>query len=173
MVCEVQSKSHIALAETAMPIQAAIYHAVRSYPGGAAALAPQMLGRGGGPMSGAVLSNKVNPHDQANHLTVDEFCQMVDLTGNTLPVEALVALFSRMGLHLFKGELPEAPGDGALMESLLNVNQAVGNLSGCINFVLADGVLTEQELRAVQAKMSELFANLAAVQETLSRMAEK
>lgn len=59
------------------------------------------------------------------------------------------------------------------MESLLNVNQAVGNLSGCINFVLADGALTEQELRAVQAKMSELFVNLAAVQETLSRMAEK
>ena len=89
MVCEVKEKSHIALAETAMPLPAAIYHAVRGYPGGGAVLAPQMLGRGGGPMSGAVLSNKVNPHDQANHLTVDEFCQMVELTGFQLFVKYL------------------------------------------------------------------------------------
>lgn len=173
MVCEVQKESHIALVATGMTVPAAIYHAVRDYPGGARALGPQMLGRGGGQMSGAVLANKVNPNDTANQLTVDEFCQLVELTGNTLPVEALVGQFSGMGLHLFKGELPAAPGDSALMESLLNVNQAVGNLSGCINFVLSDGVLTQEELRAVQAKMSELFATLAAVQETLSRMAER
>ena len=42
MVCEVKEKSHIALAGTAMPLPAAIYHAVRGYPGGAAALAQRM-----------------------------------------------------------------------------------------------------------------------------------
>lgn len=156
---------------TDMSLQMAAYHTVRSYPGGAVALAPQMLGGAGNPLGSTVLSNKVNPQQTGHRLTLDEADQMVAITGNPLIISAFVARHQALGLTLFQGQLHPEPGDGHLLERVLGMSNAVGVTCQAVNQALADGVLTRDEVAHVRTKAMETVSAVLGMVETLSRMA--
>lgn len=118
----------------------AAYQTVQNYPGGAEALAPRM-----GLTSGALLRGKVNPNSDRNHLTLAEADEMMGVTGDHRILHALNAA------HGFVAMPAQAEQGTDLLTSSLAVQGGFGDLAKDLQAALADGVITENELKQFES----------------------
>lgn len=123
-----------------MNVADAAYAVVHDYPGGTESLAPR-LG-----MSGAVLRNKVNPHCDTHRLALDEAVRITDITGDDRMLRAWAAHRGQALASLNVGD-----ADGAVMGYVLEVHAHEGELSRVLASALADGVISQNEMRAIDA----------------------
>ncbi|WP_064746787.1 phage regulatory CII family protein [Lysobacter antibioticus] len=122
-----------------MNVSDAAHQTVKSYPGGAEALAPRMG------MSGALLRGKVNPNSDRNHLTLQEADELMGLTGDYRILHALNAA------HGFVATPAEAEEGADLLTSSLAAQGGFGELALTLQQALADGVITSNELKQFEA----------------------
>ncbi|TAA42170.1 hypothetical protein EAT51_07820 [Pseudoxanthomonas winnipegensis] len=112
---------------------------VHQYPGGSESLAPR-LG-----MSAAVLNSKVNPKTATHHLSLVEAQCIMDLTGDH---RILHDLAHALG-YVLTPVSDDVRGDETVMELVLDLNAAQGELARELHDALADEVLTLNELNEV------------------------
>lgn len=129
----------------------AAHKTVHDYPGGSQSLGPRI------DMSPAVLRNKVNPNNETHHLTLAEADEIMSVTGDHRILHALAA---EHGYVLQKAA--DATTEGTVLQLLLRANAAEGDLDKALNDALADGRLTQNELKEVLAKnMTQASAQMA------------
>lgn len=129
----------------------AAHKTVHDYPGGSQSLGPRI------DMSPAVLRNKVNPNNDTHHLTLAEADEIMSVTGDHRILHALAA---EHGYVLQKAA--DATTEGTVLQLLLRANAAEGDLDKALNDALADGRLTQNELKEVLAKnMTQASAQMA------------
>lgn len=118
-----------------MNVSDAAYTTVHEYPGGSESLAPR-LG-----MTAAVLRNKVNPHNDRNRLTLEEADRLIGLTGDTRILQALQANHDAL--------LSSDAGTGNITDLVLDINSAGGDFARTIREALADGVISNREMKDI------------------------
>ncbi len=135
----------------------AAHHTVHSYPGGVAALAVRLIRRDaegkvvfddeGNPkgMSPAVLGSKVNPNTHTHHLTLVEASEVMGLTSDYLMLQCLAAE------HGFTLQRMGAEASGSVMGAMLESASMQGAFAQAMREALADGLITESEMRAISA----------------------
>lgn len=115
---------------------------VKAYPGGAESLAPRL----GPKMTGALLRAKVNQEQERNHLTLEEADLVIEVTGDHRMLFAWAAQF---GYTLSK--IDDRVDNDSIMSRVLDLGVAEGDLSRTIHDALEDNVITENEMRAIDA----------------------
>lgn len=112
---------------------------VQNYPGGAEALGPRIG------MTGALLRAKLNQSDR-NHLYASELELIIDATADLRAVSELAATHG----HVLQ-PMESAPGgdDASVLDLVLDVGKAGGELSRVICEALSDGVITKNEMAAI------------------------
>jgi len=118
----------------------AAHKTVHDYPGGSESLAPRTG------MSPAVLRNKVNPNNTTHHLTLAEADEIMGVTGDHRILQAMAA---RHGYVLQKCDAVEEPG--AVLQALLVANAAEGEFDRVLQAALADNLITQTEMRMIEA----------------------
>lgn len=133
---------------------------VHDYPGGSESLAPRMG------MTAAVLRNKVNPNNPRNVLGLEEAQRMMRVTNDHRVLMAQAAELGYALLKLNDEDAEQAP----LLGCVLKAQTAAGELSKTVADALADGVITPNEMHAIekagqadQAAMIGLVARLRAL----------
>lgn len=125
---------------------------VHDYQGGSESLAPR-LG-----MSAAVLRNKVNPSNDRNHLSLAEADRLMRVTGDHRILHALADMH---GYVLHHAE--EHDGAGTVLEGVLAFNAAGGKLNRAIRDAMADGLITEREMKLIEKCSAAEHAALIAL----------
>lgn len=124
----------------------AAYLTAHEYPGGVPALAARM-GK-----NGAVLRHKLNPNDQANHLTVADLMTIMAMTGDHRALHAACMELGYMALPL-----PHI-GDESITEAITDTVKEFSDLLRAVTKVMADGKVTKLEVRSVRKELGELVA---------------
>lgn len=146
-----------------MNVADAAHLCVHDYPGGSESLAPRMG------MSAAVLRNKVNPNNTTHHLTVAEADRMMGITGDLRVLHALAATHGQVVVT------PAAAGeacDMAVLEAISALWSRNGDLGSAVHASLADGELTQCELRQIRKAAYAVQQRMATLLERLGAMAE-
>ena len=145
-----------------MNIIDAAHKTVHAYPGGSESLGPRIG------MSAAVLRNKVNPNNTTHHLTLAEADEIMGVTGDH---RLLQALASHHGYALQRLDMPADAG--GVLQTLLHANAAEGDFDRVLGDALADGIITANELKAIndagaaqQGATMMLLAKLRSVSES-------
>lgn len=150
-----------------MNVADAAHSVVHDYPGGSESLAPR-LG-----MSAAVLRNKVNPNTASHHLSLVEASRATGLTGDMRILHAFAAEHGRVVVTPADGD---DASDMAVLEVMAATWSTSGDLGTAVHRALADGVLTQDELRLIkdaayrhQRKLASLVTRLEAMAEPEAR----
>lgn len=147
-----------------MNIIDAAHKTVHAYPGGSESLGPRIG------MSPAVLRNKVNPNNTTHHLTIVEASEIIGVTSDLRMLHALAnehgCVVQRVDEYRGKGGPGQRP---AVLDLLLTTNACEGAFAGVLQAALNDGLITENEMKAitdagtsVQTAMVALIARLRA-----------
>lgn len=123
---------------------------VHEYPGGSQSLAPRIG------MSPVVLNSKVNPNTSTHHLTLVEAHRVMALTGDH---RMLHELAQDLG-YLLTPLDADVQGDASVMELVLDMNAAQGELARELHDALSDGVLTTREVNEIR---SDCHGNIRAI----------
>lgn len=125
----------------------AAYMTAHDYPGGAKALALRLN------VNSAVLSHKLNPNDQANHLTVADLMAIMALTGDHRALHAACMELGYMALPL-----PSQVGDDETTEALTATCKEFSDYLQSVTGSLADNKVTATELRRIRKELGEMVA---------------
>lgn len=123
-----------------MNVADAAHRTVHAYPGGSESLGPRVG------ISPAVLRSKVNPNTTTHRLALDEADEIMGVTGD---YQILQALNAKHGFGMVR--LDATPSAGSIASGLLAVSVTGGELARVIHDAIADGVITERELRDITA----------------------
>jgi len=126
----------------------AAYLTAHEYPGGVPALAARMKVK-----SHAVLSHKLNPNNQENHLTVADLMTIMTMTGDHRALHAACLELGYMALPL-----PTQTGDDATAEALTDTCKEFADYLQSVTGALADNKVTTIELRKVRKELGEMVA---------------
>ncbi|WP_394424768.1 phage regulatory CII family protein [Vreelandella stevensii] len=139
-----------------LPLNLALYHAARDYPGGGKAIAA-IYG-----LPATTLQHRLNPNADNHKLSIDDLEHVLEATRDPRILDALLALVP--GAHWF--EYQEATNDCSeqqLMESVAVLSTQVGNLLTRISDHRRDGVYHEHEVAELQKLKGQLIGALQAV----------
>lgn len=126
----------------------AAYMAAHEYPGGVPALAARMKVK-----SHAVLSHKLNPNNQDNHLTVSDLMTIMVMTGDHRPLHAACLELGYMALPL-----PANTDDETTAEALTDTCKEFADYLQSVTAALTDNKVTAIELRKVRKELGEMVA---------------
>ena len=146
-----------------MNIADAAYAVVHDYPGGSESLAPRIG------MSAAILRNKVNPNNTTHHLTVAEADRITGVTGDLRIVHAFSATHGVLGIPV--GDEKDA-SDMAVLEAMSGLWERNGALGTAVHGALADGDLTQVELRNIRAAALAVYGRIGSLLSRLDAMAQ-
>lgn len=124
-----------------MDVLDAAYATVHNFPGGATALAPRA-----GFSSPHVLNSKVRPGCDTHHLTLAEADTIMGITGDMSILRALAEEHSYLVVAM------DAPtgAKASMLSSVLDIGESNGDLARTIRAAVADGVITQRELKDIQ-----------------------
>ncbi len=133
-------------------IDQAAYDTVHGAIGGAKVVAAQMA------MSHQVLVNKVGLNNTTHYLTLQEAVTLMRVTGNLRLLNALAETFDGMFVPV-----PRAAAEGApnLMGDLARMSAEFGELMREVADDLADGVITDNEMKRVEREADGLRTALS------------
>lgn len=142
-----------------MNVEDAAYSVVHDYPGGQGALG-ERIG-----MSGALLGNKVRASCPGNVLSLREAVMITGVTGDH---RILAAWAAEENYRLVPVDVAEA---GDIVSTLLEQNEHEGTFARVLRGAMADGRITEREMRAIEkaggdvsSVMAKLLRQLGAMQ---------
>jgi len=129
-----------------LPLELALYHAVRDYPGGAAAIAAT-TGR-----NATTLQHKLSPTHPTHIVNVQEFSEILELTKDPRILDSVHALVGDTIWQELAGidnrEIPET-----LTMGLADFFRQVANLSETWARSIGDGKVDDQELAEIQQQV--------------------
>ena len=125
-----------------MNVADAAYATVHDYPGGSEALGPRVG------IKPAVLRNKVNPRNPANLLTLAEADRIIGITDDIRIIQALAAEHD-CGVTRMAADADAARE--SITECALDASAAGGQVSADIRDAMADGLISENEMRVIGA----------------------
>lgn len=111
---------------------------VAEYPGGSEALGPRV-----GIVSG-VLRQKVNPRVTTHHLSLLEASRLMAVTGDFRMLHALAAEHDHVVIPI-AGDA----SDDSLLDLTLSQSQAQGEFAAALQQALADGAISQNEMKAI------------------------
>lgn len=114
---------------------------VDRYPGGAESLAPRIG------MSAGILRNKVNSNNTTNHLTLAEANRIMAVTGDHDILQAMALEHGYVLASVDSG----AGDDRTVIHRLLDLSVAEGELARTIHDALADSIITDNEMKLINA----------------------
>lgn len=114
---------------------------VHDYPGGSESLGPRIG------MSPAVLRNKVNPNNDRNVLTLAEAQKIMRVTDDH---RILAAQAADLGYALLAVSGDDGDETASLTGMVLKLSTATGDFARVVDAALADGVITPNEMVAIQ-----------------------
>ena len=141
-----------------MNVQTAAFNLVHDHPGGTTALAP-LLGK-----STSTLNHEVDPNYATAKLGLADALKLTLLTKN----HAILNAFA-MACHCMVLPLPPCPDDSDdnTFRSVTRAAREFAELISEVSEVTADGAVSDNELRRVDAEATELVAAIQAVLTTL------
>ena len=145
-----------------MNVLDAAHLTVKRYPGGSESLGPRVG------IVPAVLRSKVNPNCTTHRLAVDEADLLMGVTGDFLILQTLAA---NHGFGLVK--LDDVEEGGSVLQTLLRSNAAEGDFDHVLDDALADGVITENEMRLIDAAGARQQAALIVLLQRLRSLQPK
>ncbi|SDI64823.1 Phage regulatory protein CII (CP76) [Paraburkholderia steynii] len=139
-------------------------HAVaHDYEGGCESLAPRVS------MSSALLRNKVNPNNTANHLTLKEAVRLSVVTGDARILEA----FAReLGMVCIKAPTADNCADADVIEMMAQAMKTLGDMGHEINKTFADGRVERAEVKRVRDRAWPHVQTIFALVSRIEGMAE-
>ena len=144
------------------------YAVVHDYKGptneGARALAP-LVG-----MVAGTLSNKVNPHVETHHLTLDEAVAIQHATDDRRIIEIEARILGGAFIRLNDFEFVS---DTELLTTYAEWHAAIGNTSQSIKQALADHKITKKELKEIRLCMNKNIQALLAVYHRLEAIGDE
>jgi hypothetical protein len=142
----------------------AAYHTVHDYPGGAEALGVRLNKRG------TTLSNELRPPPGSTaKFGLLDAVKVMELTRDLRMLDAINARFGRMSIPL--PALDVDTGE-AVFTAVTKVTQEFGEYLAQVSEALADGKVTEREVRGTQRELGELIQRAQQLQAQLLRMHE-
>lgn len=132
-------------------VEVAAWSLVHDFPGGAPALGA-MAG-----IDGTLLSNKVNPNNDRNHLMLKEAVRIQVASGDHRILHAMADNLGELCVPL------PAVNDEDLMKATLRSVRAFGVMMGETERALSDARVTPNELKRIQAAMLESVAHVTAL----------
>lgn len=126
----------------------AAYMTAHEYPGGIRALAVRI-----GAKNATVLAHKLNPNDQANHLTVSDLMAIMTMTGDHRALHAACMTIGYMALPL-----PAQTGDETTTEALTDTCKEFADYLQSVTGALGDNKVTAIEMRKVRKELGEMVA---------------
>lgn len=137
----------------------AAYLTAHEYPGGVPALAARM-----GVKSHGVLAHKLNPNDNANHLTVRDLMALMTLTGDHRALHAMCMELGYMALPLPTSQL----GEEAVAEALTDTCKEFADYLQSVTGALSDNKVTANDLRKVRKELGEMVATAGRLEASLA-----
>ncbi|MEN6082808.1 phage regulatory CII family protein [Chromobacterium piscinae] len=106
-------------------------------------------------VSAGVLTNKLAPVTHHHKATLDDFIQVLRITQDLSPLDALCRLFDSA-----RYQLPRLDNvsDSALLDLVNKVHAEGGDVHRCMNEALADGIVTQDEFNEVDCELMEWIA---------------
>jgi hypothetical protein len=148
----------------------ALYHLVHDYPGGAAALAARCLH-----LAPSTLQSMANPNDDGHGWPLRRFVEVVALSGDTRPIDALCAQF---GGVFVKTAGIQGVADRDLYELATRLSGEFGDVINSLQLALdasGDGgrAVTPREFAAFDQQVYELQSADAELRERLAQRVER
>ena len=140
----------------------AAHAVVHDYPGGSESLGPRVG------ISPAVLRNKVNPHNTTHHLSLAEASRLTAITGD---VRILQAWAHEAGYLLVKA--PDScviESDMTVLEHMASLLMAQGRFAQEIHTALADGGLTNDEMKSIESVGQDFMTEVMEIHQRLRGM---
>jgi hypothetical protein len=147
-----------------MNILDTLYKTAHDFAGGCEALA-QRLG-----MSAQVLRNKVNPNSASNTASLEDADRIMAITGNHAVLHALAR---NHGYVCVRVENDCAASDMAVLELVMQVWAASGDVGAEVHATLADGIVEQHEIVRVEAAVYRVNQALNQMVARLRGMAQK
>ena len=144
-----------------MNITDALYRAVHSYPGGSESLAPRMG------MRASSLDHKVSPTYPGAHCSPEEMAAIMELTGDHGPLQALAM---RLGYSLLPLSRPGTQVGLEVVRQLAAAVREFGEFIGEISNDLADGQVSDNELRRIQHELADMMGAAQSLYGLAARM---
>ncbi|MCD5326808.1 phage regulatory CII family protein [Chromobacterium piscinae] len=106
-------------------------------------------------VSAGVLTNKLAPGAHHHKTTLDDFIQVLHLTRDLSPLDALCRQFDSA-----RYQLPRLDNvsDSALLDLVNKVHAEGGDVHSCMNEALADGIVTQDEFNEFNRETMEWIA---------------
>jgi hypothetical protein len=136
----------------------AAYMTAHDYPGGATALAIRMG------VNHTVLSNKLNPNNKDHNLYLQDALPIMVMTNDH---RILHALCKELGLMVIP--LPTI-GEETTVEAITDTCRDFADYLHGVTTSLADGVITNLELRTTQTELAKLIAQAGKLESILAGM---
>ncbi len=105
-----------------------------------------------------ILTNKVNPENEYNKLTVHELHAIQVLTGNDVVLRAMQAEFVLSVLR-------DAPPP--ILEAMINQGKEIGDVFGAVQEALADNHLSERERSKILKEIREAITSLEVTEQAV------
>ncbi|PCM47859.1 hypothetical protein CP335_20405 [Pseudomonas fluorescens] len=129
-----------------LPLDLALYHAARDYPGGAAAIAAT-TGR-----NATTLQHKLSPTHPSHTVNIQEFGEILELTKDRRILDAVHALVGDTTwqelAEAYTNDMPET-----LTTGIAEYFRQVADLAETWAKSIGDGVVTDQELAAIRLQV--------------------
>lgn len=137
------------MSDTTLSLELACYHAVHDYKGGVKAVAA-VYG-----WNSATLQNKLNPTQTTHKLLASEVGAILELTQDGRILDALCVPHGAIWVDL--GLTEGTATDMAMLDTITQLVQRVGGLSGSVHNALADGYVDAKELSELETATMRLM----------------
>lgn len=143
-----------------MNITDALYRAAHAYPGGLEALAVRMG------ISASSLAHKVSPSYPGAHCSPQEVAAIMEFTGDHGALQALAGRMRYMLLPM----VPEGNIDDQFAQRLARAVHEFGEFIAEISQDLADGRVTDNELKRIERELADLTREAGALYALAARV---
>ena len=144
---------------SSMSVRDAAYDTVHSYPGGAMALAVRMG------MNGMLLSHKVNPNNVGKYdLTLTEAVRAQQFTENYSIMHTMARDLGHICIQVQETDLQD------VNKTVIDTVKEFADFLQASSASLADGNVTDNELRTVDRELSEVVQKCNQLRATLASM---
>lgn len=141
-----------AAARAVMPLEIAVYHAVRDVKGGVGAVA------GAYGFNPNTLQLKTNPNTQSHHLNLNEFEAVLGHTRDPRLMDSLCTVFGNAA-WMDLSSIQHA-GDEQMIMQLGELSKNVGEMTQSVASALADGRVEAGEIAVLEKRAQELYSTV-------------
>ena len=143
-----------------MNITDALYRAAHNHPGGLESLAMRIG------ISASSLAHKVSPNYPGAHCSPGEMVMIMEFTGDHSALQAMAGRLRYMMLPM----VPEGEVDGEFARRLAGSVKEFGEFVAEISTDLADGRVTDNELKRIEREMSDMISAAQSLYGLAARM---